>query len=129
MSVELYNLDLFEGMTPMTYTPPPRKNRRRKYEDNVKYAPEVQESNCRTSEMGFRTEEELPQLELALQPTTDADIPSCRDKKENYGPQKRAKNDSDFPSIMLANSNCGEYSELFDRPVTESVTARAADTE
>ena len=26
-SVERYNLDLFEGMTPMTYTPPPRKNR------------------------------------------------------------------------------------------------------
>ena len=23
LSVEHYNLDLFEGMTPMTYTPPP----------------------------------------------------------------------------------------------------------
>ena len=47
--------------------------------------------NCRTSEMGFRTEEELPQLEPALQLTTDADedISSCRDKKENDGPQKR----------------------------------------
>ena len=123
LSVEQYNFDLFEGMTPMTYTPPPRKNRRMKYEDNVKYAPEVQESNCRTSEMGFQTKEELPQLELALQPTTDADedIPSCRDKKENYGPQKRAGSDTDFPS--------GENSELFDRPVTESVMARAADTE
>ena len=107
----------------MTYTPPPRKNWRRKYEDNVKYAPEVQESNCRTSEMGFRTEEESPQLEPALQPRTDADkdIPSCRDNKDNYGPQKRAGSDTDFPS--------GEHSELFDRPVTESVTARAADTE
>ena len=131
LSVELYNLDLFEGMTPMTYTPPPRKNRGKEYENNVKYAPEVQESNCRTSEMGFQTEEELPQLEPALQPTTDADedIPLCRDKKENYGPQKRAGSDPDFPSIMLANSNCGEYSELIDRPVTESVTARAADTD
>ena len=27
------------------------------------------------------------------------------------------------------NSNCGEYSERFDRPVTESVTPWAADTE
>ena len=131
LSVELYNLDLFEGMTPMTYTPPPRKNRRKGYENNVKYTPEVQESNCRTSEMGFRTDEELPQLEPALQPKTDADedIPSCRDKKENYGPQKRAGNDTHFPSIILANSNCGEYSERFDRPVTESVKARVADTE
>ena len=39
--VEQYNYDLIEGMTLMTYTPPPRKNRRRRYEDNVK--PEVQE--------------------------------------------------------------------------------------
>ena len=41
LSVERYNLDLFEGMTPMTYTPPPRKNRRKGYENNVKYTPEV----------------------------------------------------------------------------------------
>ena len=83
--VERYNYDLIEGMTLMTYTPPPRKNRRRRYEDNVIYAPEVQESNCRTSEMGFRTEEESPQLEPALQPRTDADenIPSCRDMTVN----------------------------------------------
>ena len=62
-------------------------------------------------------------MEPALQPTTDADedIPSGRDTKENYGPQKRAGSDTDFPS--------GENSELFDRPVTESVTARAADKE
>ena len=101
----------------MTYTPPPRKNRRRRYEDNVKYALEVQESNCRTSEMGFQTEEESPQLDPALQPRTDADedIPSCRDKKDNYGPQKRAGSDTYFPS--------GEHSEFFDRPVTESMTA------
>ena len=114
-----YNFDLIECMTPMTYTPPPRKNRRRRYEDNVKYAPEVQESNCRTSEMRFQTEEESPQLEPALEPRTDADedIPSCRDKKDNYVPPERAGSDTDFPS--------GEHSELFGRPVTESVTARA----
>ena len=117
--VEQYNYDLIEGMTLMTYTPPPRKNRRRRYEDKVKYAPEVQESNCRTSEMGFQTEEESPQLEPTLQLRTDADedIPSCRDKKDNYGPQERAGSDTDFPS--------GEHSEFFGRPVTESVTARA----
>ena len=116
LSVEHYNLDLFEGMTLMTYTPPPRKNRRKGHENNVKYTPEVQESNCRTSEMGFRTEEELPQLDPALQARTDADedIPSGRDKKEIYGPQKRAGSDTDFPSIIPGISNCGEYSERFD---------------
>ena len=55
-------------------------------------------------------------MEPALQPTMDADedIPSCRDKKGNYGPQKRTRSDTDFPSIILANSNCDEYSERFD---------------
>ena len=131
LSVEQYNLDLFEGMTPMTYTRPPRKNRRKGYENIGKYTPEVQELIRRINEMGFRTDEELPQFEPALQPTTDADedIPSCRDKKENYGPQKRAGSATDFPSIIPANSSCGEYSERFDRLVTESVMARAADTE
>ena len=56
-------------------------------------------------------------------------MPSCWDKKEHYEPQKRAVSDTDFPIIIPANSNCGEYSERFDRSVTESVTARAADTE
>ena len=117
--VEQYNFDLIEGMTLMTYTPPPRKNRRRTYEDKVKYIPEVQESNCRSNEMGLQTEEESPQLEPALQPRTDADedIPSCRDKKDNYGPHELTVCDTDFPS--------GEHSEFCDRPVTESVTARA----
>ena len=41
----------------------------------------------------------------------------------------RAESDTDFPSIIPVDLNCGEYSECFDRPVTESVMARAADTE
>ena len=104
--VEQYNLDLIEGMT-------------RRYEDRVKYVPEVQESNCRTSEMGFQTEEESPHLEPGVQPRTDADedIPSCRDKKDNHGRQGRAGSVTDFPSF--------EHSEFFDRPITESVTAWA----
>ena len=70
-------------------------------------------------------------MEPALQPTMEADedITSCRDMKENYGPQKRARSDTDFPSIILTNLNCGEHSDRFDRPVTESVTELAADTE
>ena len=81
--VEQYNFDLIEGMTHMTYTPPARKNRRRRYEDKVKNIPEGQESKCRSNEMGLQTEEESTQLEPRLQPRTDADedIPSCRDGK------------------------------------------------
>ena len=30
--VESYNYDLSKGMTPKTYNPPPRRNRRRRYE-------------------------------------------------------------------------------------------------
>ena len=56
--VERYNFDLFEGMTPLTYTPPPRKNQRRRYEVRVKNGPEIQESTVRTSELGFQTDEE-----------------------------------------------------------------------
>ena len=131
LEVEHYNLDLFEGMTPMTYTPPPRKNQRKGYEDNVHYTPEMLEEIRRINEMRFQTDVDLPQWEPAFQQTTDADedIPSCRDKKEMYEPRKRAVSDTDFPSIIPANSNCGEYSECFDRPVTQSVTVRATDTE
>ena len=60
-------------------------------------------------------------MEPALQPRTDADenIPSCRDTTDNYmyEPQKQAGSDTYFLSE--------EHSEFFDRPVTESVTARA----
>ena len=65
----------------------------------VKYTPEIQESNCRTSEMGFRKEEELPRLEPASQPMMDADedIPSCRDKKGNYGPRSGPEVIQTFP--------------------------------
>ena len=52
--VERYNFDLIEGMTILTYTPPPRKNRRRRYEDMVKYGPEIQESTSHTSELSNR---------------------------------------------------------------------------
>ena len=80
--VERYNYDLIEGMTLMTYTPPTRKNRRRRYEDKVTCTLEVQESNCGTNE-----------LEPAWQPRTDADedIPSCRDNIDNSIPEAGRK--------------------------------------
>ena len=115
--VERYNFDLIEGMTHLTYTPPPRKNRQKWYEDDAQYTPEMLEEIRRINEMGFRTDEDLPQWEQAFQQTTDADedIPSCRDNKDNSGSQKQAGSDMYFPS--------GEDSGSFDLPVTESVTA------
>ena len=50
--VERYNFDLFEGMTPLTYTPPQRKYRRRRYEAREKKGPEIPESTGRTSKLG-----------------------------------------------------------------------------
>ena len=58
--VEQYNYDLIEGMTLMTYTPPPRKKQHRRYEDRVKCTPEVQESNCGTSELGYKRKKSHP---------------------------------------------------------------------
>ena len=117
--VERYNFDLIEGMTLLTYTPPPRKNRRRRYEDGVKYGPEIQESTSRTSELGFQTDEESTNSEPTVQPGTvaDEDIPSGRDKKDNHGRRRRAGSDADISS--------DERSDLFDRSFTESVTAWA----
>ena len=79
--VEDYNYNLIEGMTLMTYAPPTRKNRRRRYEDKVTCSPEVQESNC-----------DMNELKPAWQPRTDADedIPSFRDNIDNSGSQKQA---------------------------------------
>ena len=47
--VERYNPDLFEGMAHLTYTPPTRKNRRRRYEDRGKYEPDLLESRAGVS--------------------------------------------------------------------------------
>ena len=44
LDVENDNYDLSEGMTPEIYTPPLRKNRRRRYEVRKKKEPEIEES-------------------------------------------------------------------------------------
>ena len=88
--MESYNYDLFEGMTPLTYTPPLRKNRRRRYEVRKKNGPEIEESISGTSDRGFQTDEESPNSEPTVQPgkVADEDIPTVRDKKDNRGRQK-----------------------------------------
>ena len=93
--VESYNYDLSEGMTPETYTPPLRKNRRRRYEFRKKNGPEIEESMGGTSDRGFQTDEDSPNSESTVQPRTvvDEDIPTVRDKKDNRGRRRRTGSD------------------------------------
>ena len=117
--VESYNYDLSEGMTPKTYTPPLRKNRRRRYEVRKKNKTKIEESISVTSDGGFQTDEESPKSEPTVQPRTvaDEDIPTVGDKKDNRGRRTRIGSDKDISSDAVSN--------LFDRPVTESATAWA----
>ena len=110
--VESDNYDLSEGMTPEIYTPPLRKNRRRRYEVRKKKEPEIEESISGTSDRGFQTDKESPNSEPTVQPRTvaDEDIPTVRDKKDDRGRRRRTGNDTDTSS--------DEESNLFDRPVT-----------
>ena len=89
------------------------------YEDRVKHGPEIQETTGRNSELGFQTDEETPNSELTVQPgmVADEDIPTGGDQKDNPGRRRRDGSDADISS--------DERSDLFDRPVTESVTAWA----
>ena len=107
--VENYNYDLSEGMTPEIYTPPLRKNRRRRYEVRKKKKPEIEESISGTSDRGFQTDKESPNSELTVRPRTVAD--------------------EDIPTVRVTGSDKDIYSDvgskLFDRPFTESATAGA----
>ena len=115
--VESYNYDLFKGMTPMTYTPSIRKNRRRRYEVRKKKETELVESSSLTSDRGFQADKESPESEPMVQPRTvaDEDIPNVRDKIDDRGRRTRTGSDKEISS--------DEDSKLSDRPVTESATA------
>ena len=119
LDVESDNYDLPEGMTPEIYTPPLRKNRRRRYEVRKKKEPEIEESISGTSDRGFQTDKESPNSgpTVQLRTVADEDIPTVRDKKDDRGRRRRTGSDTDTSS--------DEESNLFDRPVMESVTAWA----
>ena len=117
LNMENDNYDLSKGMTPKIYTPPLRKNRRRRYEVRKKKEPKIEESISDTSDRGFQTDKEPPNSEPTVQPRTvaDEDIPTVRDKKDDRGRLRRTGSDT--------NTSSDEESNLFDRPVTESVMA------
>ena len=115
--VESYNYDLSEGMTPMTYKRPLRRNRRRRYEVRRKIEVDVNDSITANSDRVIQAERESPKLEPTVQPRTVAndDIPKLRDKPVDH--QRGSQTGSD------RNYSSEEESILCDRPVTETATA------
>ena len=117
--VESYNYDLSEGMTPMTYTPPLRRNLRRRYEVRKTKEAELVDSISVTSGRGFQADKESPESEPMVQPRTvvDENIHEVRDRIDDRGGRPRTGSDQDISS--------DEDSNLFDRPVTGSAMAGA----
>ena len=117
--VESCNCDLSEGMTPRTYTPPLRRNRRRRYEVRKKYESDIEDSICGTFDDGFLTDEESLNSEHMVQPRMVADNVNrtVRNRNNNRGRWSWPGSEHDITS--------DENSDLFDRPVTESATAGA----
>ena len=115
--VESCNYDLPEGMTPMTYTPPLRRNRRRRYEVRKKYETDIEGSICGTIDDGFLSDEESPNSEHMVQPRTVADnvTRTVRNRNNNRGRWSWPGSENDITR--------DENSNLFDRPVTKSATA------
>ena len=109
---ESCNYDLSTGMTPKTDTPPLRRNNN---------GQELQESISCASELVSQTDEESLNSEPTVQPGTvaDEDIPTHGGEGDIYG-----LNELTGLTGCDADSTSGELSEIIDRPVTESVTAR-----
>ena len=112
--VESCNYDLSEGMTPMTYTPPLRRNRRRRYEVRNKYETDIEDSICGTIDDGFLTDEEWPISEHMVADNVNRTV---RNRNNNRGRWSWPGSENDITS--------DENYNLFDRSVMESATARA----
>ena len=115
--MESYNYDLSEGMAPRTYTPPLRRNRRRRYEVRKKNERDIKESISGTSGEGSRTVEDPTSPKPPIESKTADDnvyIATLRDDKDTYS-----------QSELAGLTGCGAYSstselwELVDRPVME----------
>ena len=68
LCVENYNYDLSEGMTPMTYTLPLRRNRRRRYEVRKTKEADLVESVSVTGDRDFQADMGSPESEPMVQP-------------------------------------------------------------
>ena len=67
LDVENYNYDLSEGMTPMTYNPPLRRNRRRRYEVRKTKEADIVESVSVTGDRDFQADMGSPESEPMVQ--------------------------------------------------------------
>ena len=117
--VENYNYDLSEGMTPMTYTPPLRRNRRRRYEVRKTKEADLVESVSVTGDRDFQADMRSPESEPMVQPRTvvDEDIQEVSNNIDDRGGRPRTGNDQNIYS--------DEDSDWFDRPVAGSATVGA----
>ena len=113
------NYNLSEGMAPRTYTPPLRRNRRRRYAFRKKYETDIEDSICDTSDDDFFTDEEWPISEHMVLPRMAADNVNrtVRNRNNNRGRWSWPRSENDITS--------DENSNQVDRPVTELATAGA----
>ena len=114
--VDNYNYDLSEGMTPMTYTPPLRRNRRRRYEVRKTKEADIVESVSVTGDRDFQADMGSPESEPMAQPRTvvDGNFQDVSDNIDDRGGWPRTGNDQNIYS--------DEDSFFFDRPVAGSPT-------
>ena len=99
------------NMTRMTYTPPPRRNRRQMYKVRNKYETDIEYSMFDTSDDEFLSDEEWPISEHMFQPRRVADNVNrtVRNSNNNSGCWSWHGSDNDYTS--------NEDSNLVDRPV------------
>ena len=117
--VENRDYDFSGNMTRTIYTPPPRRNRRRRYKVRKKYETDIEDSMFDTSDDEFLSEEEWPISEHMFQPRRVADNVdrTIRNRNNNSGCWSWPGSDNDYTS--------DEDSNLADRPVTNLNTAGA----
>ena len=98
--VENYNYDLSEGMTPMTYTPPLRRNRRRRYEVRKTKEADIVESVSVTGNRDFQADMGSPESEPMAQPKTvvDENFQDVSDNIDDRGGRPRTGNDQNISS-------------------------------
>ena len=104
-------------MTRMTYTPPPRRNRSRRYAVRKKYETDIEDSMFDTSDDEFLSEEGWPISEYMTQPRMVADNVNrtVGNRNNNSRCWSWPGSDNDYTSDEDAN--------LVGRPVTKFTTA------
>ena len=109
---ENYNYDLSEGMTPMTYNPPLRRNRRRRHEVRKPKEADIVESVSNTGDRDFQVDMGSPERTVV-----DDNFQDVSDNIEDRGGRPRTGIDQNIYS--------DEDSVSFDRPVARSATVGA----